>query len=314
LLGWAYLLTAQWQACVDALAEAEIIAKESNDDFNSLLIRNLMGMAYAATGDYMQALKTHQYCLALVEKRQPRDPFFLCHLYNQLGQHHAHLNEHDAALDAFQQALAIIEELNKHEHLQPVYIDIALQYAAATEYEQASISFYKCMEIQNQRKLLPLQSEIYRYLGQALMMGDQEKARTYLEGVLQHHSNDLDALTQASILTNLAEWFLLNNHLEEAEQYAEKACKLAQLSVRTLITSDALIMRGRIRYAQAKYENGDEYFAAGLEMLEELNLPEEQSSQLALYAQLLDEQGKTKEALKYYKKAYERKRRAGEYF
>ena len=317
LLGWAYLLTAQWQACMDALAKAEIIAKECNDDSNSLLIRNLMGMAYAATGDYMQALKTHQYCLALVEKRQPQDPFFLCHLYNQLGQHLAHLNDHDSTLDAFQQALAIIEELNKHEHLQAVYIDIALQYSAASEYEQASISFYKCIELQNQRKPLPLQSEIYRYLGQALMMSDQEKARTYLEGVLQHHSNELDALTQASILTNLAEWFLLNNHLEEAEQYVEKAeqyvekaCKLAQSSGRTLITSDALIMRGRICYAQAKYENGDEYFAAGLEMLEELNLPAEQSSQSALYAQLLDKQGKTKEAFKYYKQAYERKRRA----
>ncbi|HAT43565.1 MAG TPA: hypothetical protein DCS90_00565, partial [Ktedonobacter sp.] len=74
--------------------------------------------------------------------------------------------------------------------------------------------------------------------------------------------------------------------------------------------SDALIMRGRICYAQAKYENGDEYFAAGLEMLEELNLPAEQSSQSALYAQLLEKQGKTKEAFKYYKQAYERKRRA----
>jgi len=313
LLGWAYLLTAQWQASMDELDKAEIIAKECNDDSNSLLIRNLMGMAYAATGDYMQALKTHQYCLALVEKRQPQDPFFLCHLYNQLGQHLAHLNEHDSALDAFQHALAIIEELNKYEHLQAVYIDIALQYSAATEYEQASISFYKCMELQNQRKPLPLQSEIYRYLGQALMMSDQEKARTYLEGVLQHHSNELDELTQASILTNLAEWFLLNNRLKEAEQYVEKACKLAQLSGRTLITSDALIMRGRIHYAQAKYENGDEYFAAGLEMLEELNLPEEQSSQSALYAQLLDKQGKTKEAFKYYKQAYERKRSSVEY-
>lgn len=313
LLGWAYLLTAQWQACMDALAEAEIIAKECNDDSNSLLISNLMGMAYAATGDYMQALKTHQYCLTLAEKRQPQDPFFLCHLYNQLGQHLAHLNEHDSALDAFQHALAIIEELNKHEHLQAVYRDIALQYSAATEYEQASISFYKCMEIQNQRKPLPLQSEIYRYLGQALMMSDQGKARTYLEGVLLHHSNELDALTQASILTNLTEWFLLNNHLEKAEQYVEKACTLAQLSGRTLITSDALIMRGRICYAQAKYENGDKYFATGLEMLEQLNLPEEQSSQSALYAQLLDEQGKTKEAFKYYKQAYERKRRAVEY-
>ncbi len=48
-------------------------------------------------------------------------------------------------------------------------------------------------------------------------------------------------------------------------------------------------------------------------MLAELNLPEEEANQAALYAQLLDEQGNTKEAFKYYRQAYEKKRRVGAY-
>ena len=101
--------------------------------------------------------------------------------------------------------------------------------------------------------------------------------------------------------------------LSKAEQYAQKAFELAQPSGATLIASDAQIIWGRIDYAQAHYEQGDQHFAMGLSMLEKLNMLAEQSDYSALYAQLLDEQGKTKEALKYYKQAYEIQRRAGEY-
>ena len=269
LLGWAYLLTAQWQACMGILAEAETIANEDNSASHSILIHNLMGKAYAAMGDYSQALKHHQRCLTQIEKSPSQNPFFLCHLYNQLGHHYAHLNEIGSALDAFQQALTIIEEISKKERLQATYIAIALQYSAASEYKQASISFYKYLELQNQRIPLPLKSEIYRYLGQALLMSDREQARTYLEGLLQRQSSELDELTRASIPTNLAEWFLLNNLVEQSEQYAEEAYKLASSSGRTLIMCDALIMRGRIRYVQAKYVDGDKCFVAGIEMLTE---------------------------------------------
>src|SRR5436305_778422 len=313
LLAWAYLLTSQWQACMNTLAKAELVLNEKNDSTNSLRIHNLIGIAYAAIGDYSRALQTHQHCLTVVGRMKPQDPFFLCQLYYQLGQHYTHLNESNSALDAFQQALTIIERLNSQEHLQMTYWDTALQYSVVAEYQLASISFYKSMELQHQHAPLTLKSELYHYLGQALIKSDQEKAQTYLERVLQQNDNKLDTLTQASILTNLAEWHLLNHQLSKAQQYVEKAFELAQPSGATLIASDAQIIWGRIDYAQTKYEKGDQHFAMGLAMLEKLNMLAEQSNSSALYAQLLDEHGKTKEALKYYKQAYEIQRRAGEY-
>lgn len=313
LLAWAYLLTSQWQACMNILAQAELVSNEKNDSTNSLRIHNLMGIAYAAIGDYSRALQTHQHCLTLIGSMKPQDPFFLCQLYYQLGQHYTHLNESGLALEAFQQALAIIARLSSQEHLQTSYWDLALQYSAAAEYQPASISFYKCMELQHQRVPLTLKSELYHYLGRALIKSDQEKAQAFLESALQQHDNKLDTLTQASILTNLAEWHLLNHQTSKAEQYAEQAFELAQSSGATLIASDAQIIWGRIDYAQAKYEKGDQHFTMGLAMLEKLHMLAEQSNSSALYAQLLDEHGKTKEALKYYKQAYEIQRRAGEY-
>src|SRR5947208_3700480 len=151
LLAWAYLLTSQWQECMNTLAKAELVSNEKNDTTNSLHIHNLIGIAYAAIGDYSRALQTHQQCLTLVDRMKPQDPFFQCQLYYQLGQHYTHLNDNDSALEAFQQALTIIERLGGQEHLQMSYCDIALQYAAAAEYQLPSISFYKCIELQCHR-------------------------------------------------------------------------------------------------------------------------------------------------------------------
>lgn len=309
LLGWAYLLTSELDKCIVTLAEGESFANEQNDSSNTLHIYDLMGIAYASMGDYARALQAHERCLNMLETTQPQDPFFLCHLYNQLGQHYAQLQKRDAAINAFKQAITIIEELNTPENLQTAYWNNALHFAAAKEYRSASIYFHKCLELQNQRAYAPLRSEIYHYLGRALMKGDQAQARTFLENALQQKPNQMDTLTLASIMTHFAEWFFLHNQLPEAEKYAEKASELAIPFGTTLIASEALIIWGRIQYAQETYKSADKHFAAGLEMLEHLGLPQEQSDQLALYAQLLDARGKTKEALHYYKRAFESLRR-----
>jgi tetratricopeptide (TPR) repeat protein len=315
LLGWAYLLTSELDKCIVILTEGESFANEQNDSSNafSLQIYDLMGIAYASMGDYARALQAHERCLNILEAIQPRDPFFLCHIYNQLGQHYTQLQKRDAAIHAFKQAITIIEELNTPENLQTAYWNNALHLAATKEYRLASIYLHKCLELQNQRAHAPLRSEIYYYLGRALMKGDQAKARTYLENALEQKSNQMDALSFASIMTRLAEWFLLHNQLPEAEKYAEKASELAKPLGTTLIASEALIMWGRVQYAQETYKSADKHFTAGLEMLEHLSLPLEQSDQFALYARLLDARGKTKEALHYYKRAYESQRKVGGY-
>lgn len=313
LLGWAYLLTSELDKCIVTLTEGESLANEQNDSSDTLHIYDLMGTAYAHMGDYARALQAHERCLNMVETTRPQDPFFLCHLYNQLGQYYTQLQKRDAAIHAFQQAITLIEELNTLEHLQTTYWNNALHFATTKEYRSASIYFHKCLELQNQRAHASLRSEIYHYLGRALMKGDQAQARTYLEDALEQKPNQVDALTLASIMARLAEWFLLHNQLPEAEKHAEKASELARPFGTTLIASEALIMWGRVQYAQGTYKSADKHFVAGLEILEHLSLPQELSDQFALYAHLLDARGKTKEALYYYKRAYESQRKVGGY-
>jgi tetratricopeptide (TPR) repeat protein len=303
LLGWAYLHAAQFQKCQEILVEAKELADKQNDHYSSLHIYHILGMAFAATHDHPRALQAHQHCLKLLDTLQPHDPFFRCHIYTSLGQHYTHLNDFDSAMDTFKQAIAIAEELLTLEQLQSIYRDIALEHSNAHNYLLAALYSYKCLHLHSQQVCTFLRSQIYHYLGRTLMKSDQGQARAFLEDALQQKSNRQDPLTRASIIACLAEWFYVHDELQEAEKHTEHAYELAKPFGDSVIAADTLLCWGHIRYAQAKYEEGDQHFEAGLKMLERLRMYEEFSEQSASYAQLLSDQGKAQEAIAYYRLA-----------
>src|SRR5439155_7691395 len=198
---------------------------------------------------------------------QPQDPFFLCHVYNHLGQHYTHLDDFTSAIDMFKQAIAVAEELVALEHVRAIYWNMSQYYANTAQYGLAMLYSHKCLHLYSQQVDMPLRSEIYHYLGRAMMKGDLDNARAYLEEALQKESNLQDSLTQASLTNRLAEWFFVRETLEEAEQSARQAYELARPFGDTIIAVEALLIWGRIQYGQGKDEEGDEHFVAGLKML-----------------------------------------------
>jgi tetratricopeptide (TPR) repeat protein len=308
LLGWAYLHTAQLQKCEDALIEAEKLATAQNDTYSSLHTYNLLGLVYSAMHNHLRALQSHQSCLELLESVQPQDPFFHCQVYNYLGQHYTHLDDFDSAIDMFKRAIVIAEDLVAPERTQSVYWDLCQHYAETGQYHLAALYSHKCLDSHVNTSL---KSEIYYHLGGAIMKAEPEKARAYLEEALQQENNAQDGLTQASITIRLAEWFLVHKQLEEAEQCARQAHELALPFGNTIIAVEVLLTSGCIAYARGKYEEGDKHFVAGLGMLEQMQMHEELADQSASYAQLLDERGLAQEAITWYKRAFESRRKIG---
>jgi len=103
----------------------------------------------------------------------------------------------------------------------------------------------------------------------------------------------------------MAEWLLTQGKIEEAQEYARKAYMLALPFGNGIITAHILAVLGLIAYAQEDYEVGDTQFVGGLEMLKRVGAREELVDQYTNYAQRLEDRGKAKEALLYYKKAWE---------
>ena len=309
LLGWAYYSMALLQESESVLAEA--LKLEGPDDHLSAQILNLLGMVHASMRNYALALQYQQRCLDKLEKKQrPHDAFFIAQVYTNMGLLYVNQDKIDDAMQMFQHALAITEELTTTGRLKSMYADAFQYYAETKDYLYAALYGRKYLELHLQERSNSLRSEIYYYLGRAMMQGDQQKALTYLEKALQSASDKQDQLALASVSSQMAEWLLTQGKIEEAHEYARKAYMLASPFGSVIITAHILAVLGLIAYAQKDYEVGDTHFAAGLEMLERLGAREELVDQYTGYAQLLEDRGMAKEALIYYKKAWEIQQKA----
>ena len=312
LLGWAYSQTAQLQEGESVLSEALRLIKDP-DDYLSAQILNALGTVYASMHNYTQGLQAHQSSLELLQKHSPHDPFFLAQVYTNMGQHYTFLNKFELAIEMFQSALAATQEVATLQNLESAYYNMFEHEAATQSYSAATLYAYKYSQLQNQQACQRLRSEIYHYLGQAILKEDAGKAHAFLENALHEDSVLSDSLTLASVTMHMAEWFLTQHKLAEADEYTERADSLTKQFGDTIIRAETLILCGRVAYARKQYDAGDVHFANALKMLERLGRREDLSDQSARYAQLLEQRGAAEEALVYFKQAFDSRNKVARY-
>lgn len=312
LLGWAYAETSQFQEGEDALSEAARLIKDPNDPLG-LQILNLLGTVYVSMHNYAQGLQTQQRCLDMLENMQPLNPFLMAQVYTNMGLHFTYLNKFQQAIEMFQRALTNTEMLSNFDQLGSAYWHLFEHARETNDYQQANLYGYKMLQISSQEYTQSLRSEIYYYLGRAMLRGDQQAAYAYLEKTLVEVEALQDQLVLASVTTQLAQWLFAHDKIAEAQEQAEKALVLASLYNDSIIKAEALITLGKIAFAQKSYEAGDGHFVAGLKMLEQLGAPEELADGSVTYAQLLEDQGRMGEAIFYMRQAYALRQRMGMY-
>ena len=308
LLGWAYLLTEQLPKSEQLLLEVVKHAKEQQRTAILLHALHLLGQLYTAMNNHEQAQQTYNHCLVEMEQALPHNPFLQSQVYDLLGQEYVYLEQVEPAIEKFVRAIAITEELMDVTSRQTVYQDICTHYADTQEYVLATIYAYKCLHMQRQN-ILPLKSAIYHNLGRAMLKKNSEEARLFLEQALQQESILQDTLAQASLTARIGEWYFLHKQLDQAEECVQKARTLAVTAGDSIIVVEALLLLGRITYARSQYDLSDLHFVEGLHMLERLGDPDALSEQSAFYAGMLEERGKEREALTWYRHAFESRRR-----
>jgi len=311
LQGWAYYKLNHLQDAEYLLNEAELIAKELNIVYLQLRIVNLLANIYATLRNYTQALQTHQRCLLLLEGQEDLDPFFAVRVYTHIGQHYLRLENREQSLVAFHKALALVDTLTTTESRQTAYVRLCQHHIDIEETNLASLHAYKSTQTQHFDRLKFLRSEIYHYLGHAMLQTYSEHARTFIDESLQDPRLQQDPLTLASIITRDAEWHFAQGKLKEAETTALHAKQLAAPFGDTLIEAEALIILGRIEHAQQQHNTGHQYFVAGLDMLERLEKHEELADESFQYAQLLERIGCEREAITHIRRAYRSQEKLG---
>jgi len=311
LLGWAYYKTTHYQESEYTLSEAAQIAKELDEQHINLRILHQLALTYAAMRNYSQALLAHQRCLKLLEDSEIQDPFFVAQIYINMGQHHTYLGHNEQALEMYHKSLSITEELVTLQSMQATYSNLCQYYVVTKERNLATLYANKSKQISNQGMMKLRRSELHYYLGRAIMRGDPQQARKYLDDTLSKQELQQDKLTLASVLTRDAEWHFNQKEYAQAASIAKQACELAQPFADTLIAADTLIMLGRIEYATQHNTEGEHHFIAGLDILDRLGSHEELANESVRYAELLEGIGKEREAFVHFRRAFQSKQRLG---
>ena len=311
LLGWAYYKATQYQESEYILSEAEQLAKDLNAHYLHLRILHQLALTYAAMRNYSQALLAHQRCLNQIAESEIQDPFFSAQIYIQMGQDYTRLDNFEQSRTMFHQALSIMDGLTTPQSIQAAYSSLCQHYARMKDHELATLYAYKSIQLHNQEVIKRLRSELYHYLGHAILQQDSQQARIYLDEALQKQTISRDTLTRASLLACNAQWYFIQEDLNEAEKYANQAYELAHLSGDTVITANTLIVLGRIEYARQRYDEGSKHFVAGLDMLERLGNHEELADESVRYAQLLEETGNEREAFTQFRRAFQSQQKLG---
>ena len=305
LLGIAFYHSGLLQESESVLTEALKLAADLNDFFVKHIL-TVLGMAHVSMRNHTLGSEYELRNLDQLEKeQQPHDAFFDAQVYTNIGLHYLDQEKIDDAIEMFQHALAITKEFLSPDQLTSMYWDISRYFAETQNYFLATLYGHKTLQLLAQEYSDSIRSEIYHYLGQALLHEDQQKALIYLERLLQDASLEKDTLAFASVTATTADVLFRQGEVKKAYEDAQKACKLALAYGDCIVTASIFLTFGSIAYAQKDYQVGDAQFMAGLGMLERLNTREELAYKSALYAQLLEERGLPNEALKYYKKAYE---------
>ena len=308
LLGIAFYHSGLLQESESVLTEALKLAADLNDFFVKHIL-TVLGMVHVSMRNHTLGSEYELRNLDQLKKeQQPHDAFFDAQVYTNIGLHYLDQEKIDDAIEMFQHALAITKEFLSPDQLTSMYWDISRYLAETQNYFLAALYGHKTLQLLAQEYSDSIRSEIYHYLGQALLHEDQQKALIYLERLLQDASLQKDTLAFASVTATTADVLFRQGEVKKAYEVAQKACKLALAYGDCIVTASIFLTFGSIAYAQKDYQVGDAQFMAGLGMLERLNTREELADKSALYAQLLEERGLPNEALKFYKKAYESSR------
>src|SRR5439155_27148111 len=124
-------------------------------------------------------------------------PFFIAQVYMHMGQHHTQQDHFEQAREMFARALAIVEGLSSPHSIQSTYGHICQLLADTGHHELIEKYAHKCLFIAAQEEQNHLRSELYHYLGRAMMTANQEQAGLFLEHALRQDSVTRDQLSRA---------------------------------------------------------------------------------------------------------------------
>jgi tetratricopeptide (TPR) repeat protein/DNA-binding XRE family transcriptional regulator len=300
----AHLRLAQWVQARRLASTARAYFEQSGD---MLMTAECLGSEASAA--YMMqdsgALALAEGALATCRSLKPVPSLTESRLLGVLGGVHTANHHWEAAIKAYEQAIAAGDVVQDLRRLSIMYHGLSQAYQELNNIEQATHYARRAMTISetlNDRLSL---ARTENNLGLMLLeSGDRLNARHHLESAIRRFSEAGVEAGLAIILTSLCELELAESNFDEARRFGQEALDLsARLSEETTV-SDSHLWLGMVAEARGEEATADSEFALAFEGLEKLGSPPQRSSRAhAFYADILEARGDMDGAVKHLKLA-----------
>jgi tetratricopeptide (TPR) repeat protein len=300
----AYLRLTQWVAARRLASTARAYFEQSGD---MLMTAECLGSEASAA--YMMqdpgALALAEGALATCRALNPVPSLTESRLLGVLGSVHTVNHHWEAAIKAYEQAIAAGDVVQDLRRLSLMYHGLSQAYQELDNFEQAERYGLRAITIHQTLNDRISLGRTENNLGLLyLQAGDRSKARSHLERAIHRFEEAGVEAGKAGILLSVAELELAESRFEDANRTATEALDLALRLAEEVSVSDAHVWLGMIAAARGDDELADAEFQAAFDLLEKPDAPAERSRRAhSLYAEVLESRGDIKGAVGELKRA-----------
>ncbi len=209
LEGRAQLQLRRAKDALSPLERALAIAHELGDRGEVARIRNQLGLCCYYSFAYHEALQHHLACLEAIQRGEVRDALLEFRVLSHLGNDHAALGEHAAAIGYYERALAMSGDLADQERLAGVHAGLAYAYTRQDDFEaaithaRASLTLYEQI---GAKKTVPQVMNNLAYLYGKV--GNRARADELLVQAIERARNADNAFSLPHIILSRAELYV----------------------------------------------------------------------------------------------------------
>jgi tetratricopeptide (TPR) repeat protein/DNA-binding XRE family transcriptional regulator len=300
----AHLRLAQWVQARRLASTARAYFEQSGD---MLMTAECLGSEASAA--YMiqdpAALALAEGALATCRSLNPVPSLTESRLLGVLGGVHTANHHWEAAIKAYEQAIAAGDVVQDLRRLSLNYHGLSFAYQELNNFEQATHYARRAMTISETLNDRISLARTENNLGLLLLQsGDRVRARTHLERAIRRFTEAGIEAGLAIILTSLCELELAESNFDEAWRFGQEALDMATRLSEEGTVSDAHVWLGMVASGRGDQVTTDAEFAAAFEVLEKLGSPPQRSSRAhAFYADILEARGDVKGAVQHLKRA-----------
>jgi tetratricopeptide (TPR) repeat protein/DNA-binding XRE family transcriptional regulator len=301
----AHLRLAQWVPARRLASTSRAYFEQSGD---MLMTAECLGSEASAA--YMMqdpgALALAEGALATCRSLNPVPSMTESRLLGVLGGVHTANHRWEAAIKAFEQAIAAGDVVQDLRRLSILYSNLSMSYQElgninqATHYAQRAMTIHETL---NDRISL---ARTENNLGIMLLReGDVAEARTHFERSLRlFEEARADVGAKAALLLSFCELEVAESHVDEAARFANEALELANQNSAVATTADAHAWLGQIAAVRGDDGTADAEFAAAFDVLRQPGAPPDLMSRTyARYADILEARGDVAGAVQQLKRA-----------